>query len=416
MKLRLNNFYRPSSKLALVILGFIAFVGCTAEQKNEFKAMGKNQQFILAEESASTSLRETDILFVIDNSGSMQPAQDRLKASFTQFAQDYFKPEYNICVSVITSDLYRQESPTAPQKLCTKNSDGSQVDLASLSQSFMTLAQVGDQGHGSERPFHSLRNFIHNVEKNASITNKFFRKGSFRVVAIITDENDQSVANSAGVPQLNASYLTTCPTLQFGDYQYTLDYCIDENATSLYPVANMYSVLDDFFNTDLDDKLNNKLGFMVVGITLAQQESLMRLRKTGNYAVPTMANWQTLADSFRFYDRAKRVEDLVGLAGNGSFVGDITSANYSGILAMIGSQIEKKLSIFSQFSLNFAPRTDESLVVTVTRKATGSVEKLNSSQFRVDGNILAITDMALVATFKNGDALDVYYVPASLAR
>src|SRR3990167_3017532 len=86
--------------------------GCTAEQQNEFKALGKNQRFLLAEEIQTPgATRDTDMLFVIDNSGSMKPSQDRLRASFAQFAQTYFKPEYNVCVAVITTDLYRQANP-----------------------------------------------------------------------------------------------------------------------------------------------------------------------------------------------------------------------------------------------------------------------------------------------------------------
>lgn len=66
-------------------------------------------RFIQQEETFSTSQEvntKIDILWVVDNSGSMDVSQERLREGFSAFATKYMKPNWDIRNAVITTDTY----------------------------------------------------------------------------------------------------------------------------------------------------------------------------------------------------------------------------------------------------------------------------------------------------------------------
>jgi hypothetical protein len=76
--------------------------GCTGQLPNSFR-------FRQAEETFSNSQAintKIDMLWVVDNSASMDPSQKSLRNGFSAFAQKYMKPNWDIQVAVITTDTY----------------------------------------------------------------------------------------------------------------------------------------------------------------------------------------------------------------------------------------------------------------------------------------------------------------------
>ncbi len=50
--------------------------------------------------------RKVDLLWVVDNSVSMEPSQDKLRKGFASFARKYLRPDWDIRTAVITTDMY----------------------------------------------------------------------------------------------------------------------------------------------------------------------------------------------------------------------------------------------------------------------------------------------------------------------
>ena len=84
------------------IWGLLLFASCTQPVSNQFELQQQTQGFS-AVQAVNTKL---DLLWVIDNSGSMESVQTKVRAGIQQFAQLYMKPTWDIRVAAITTDTY----------------------------------------------------------------------------------------------------------------------------------------------------------------------------------------------------------------------------------------------------------------------------------------------------------------------
>lgn len=77
--------------------------GCTQQLRDSFRFQQREEVFDAAVVSVNTKL---DMLWVIDASPSMAPAQKRIREGFEEFAARYMKPTWDIRVAVISQDTY----------------------------------------------------------------------------------------------------------------------------------------------------------------------------------------------------------------------------------------------------------------------------------------------------------------------
>lgn len=156
--------------------------------------------------------KKVDVLFVIDNSGSMADNQQSLIASFPGFVdgmKKYLASAEDVHIGVVTSDSYYQNDPacTAIGSLVTKTggpkSSGKRCDPYDSGSRFLTTrdpllkerfacaAQVGAGGSDDERMARAL---LDAVAPKAAVPGKcnagFLRPDSLLVVVMITDEDD----------------------------------------------------------------------------------------------------------------------------------------------------------------------------------------------------------------------------------
>jgi hypothetical protein len=161
---------------------------------------------------SSAECKDVDVLFVVDDSGSMGDNQKSLIASFPGFVAGIQQklthaPSYH--VGVVTVDDYYSNDPacTAIGSLVTKTGgpessnkacapfasgahfmDATEPDLAAK---FACAAQVGAGGSDDERPMRALLDAL-KPETNApgACNAGFARADSLLVIVIITDEDD----------------------------------------------------------------------------------------------------------------------------------------------------------------------------------------------------------------------------------
>lgn len=210
-----NSMMRNASKIALVATLMMGLSACDKS--------GGGISILAAEEnfkvSMNTQPKPIDILWVVDNSGSMNSSQTNLANNFSSFIQDFISLNYDFRMAVTTTDTwYNQYSGNAffnPRWRTGNranlynpsfNPQGASTDsgvfvmtrtTANLTTVFQTNIKVGTQGNGDERAFPSMMRSL-----NHGANSDFRRNGAFLSVIIVSDEEDFSTNTSS----LNESY------------------------------------------------------------------------------------------------------------------------------------------------------------------------------------------------------------------
>jgi hypothetical protein len=106
-----NRFmHTPGHKPVLVIYFAISLSlltsGCTGQIPGSFRFLQQDQTFQTSQD-VNTKI---DLLWVVDNSSSMDVHQKKLRDGFLSFTTKYLKPTWDIRVAVITTDTYLANS------------------------------------------------------------------------------------------------------------------------------------------------------------------------------------------------------------------------------------------------------------------------------------------------------------------
>lgn len=154
--------------------------------------------------------RAVDLLFVIDNSGSMEDEQANLISSFPGFIsamREQLSEDLGYHVGITTSDLYLgnldcpYEGALVTSTLgggssgqsCGPYSSGARymTENDDLAAKFSCAAQVGIEGDGDERPMQTMLAALSPQLTGAGSCNAgFLRDDALLVVVLITDEED----------------------------------------------------------------------------------------------------------------------------------------------------------------------------------------------------------------------------------
>lgn len=100
-----HNHRHPIS-LITILMGnaglSLMLSSCTGQLPGSFRYLQEEETYPTIREINT----EIDILFVIDNSASMDTAQNKLRNGFASFARTYLQPTWDIQLAVITTDTY----------------------------------------------------------------------------------------------------------------------------------------------------------------------------------------------------------------------------------------------------------------------------------------------------------------------
>jgi hypothetical protein len=159
----------------------------------------------------NTGCTKVDLLFIIDNSGSMADEQDNLSTSFAGFIngiQTQLVDADDYHVGVITTDAYTGNAAgcTAMGNLVTKTAgvDSSNATCTpfvdgmrfmtqndDLITKFSCAAKPGTEGNGDEKPMDAVRAALSPAQNGVGACNEgFLRSDALLVLVFITDEED----------------------------------------------------------------------------------------------------------------------------------------------------------------------------------------------------------------------------------
>jgi hypothetical protein len=163
------------------------------------------------DEAGDDGCKKVDLLFVIDNSGSMEDEQVSLVNSFPGFIdeiQSQLADTEGYHVGIISSDLYAYNGPGclvegglitqtggtgSSMSVCSPFAEGKNymTEADDLATKFSCAAQIGIAGDGNERPAQTLIQALSPQLAGVGQCNEgFLRDDALLVIVIITDEED----------------------------------------------------------------------------------------------------------------------------------------------------------------------------------------------------------------------------------
>lgn len=155
------------------------------------------------QQTTQTIKGKLDILWVIDNSGSMDTSQNKLTAAFPQWIDNFDSRGYDYRIAVTATDAYRTIYGAGAAYSHFRDGAGSThsgvfvIDntLADPRNTFVTNAKLGTNGSGDERAFQSIKATFDNTSNTG-----FLRSDSKLHIIILSDEDDVShdASNAVG--------------------------------------------------------------------------------------------------------------------------------------------------------------------------------------------------------------------------
>ncbi|MEC9283889.1 MAG: hypothetical protein VX642_14340 [Bdellovibrionota bacterium] len=149
------------------------------------------------EQSSSNFENKIDILWVIDNSGSMANLQANVANNFSSFITRFKEKSFDFQMAVTTTEAWREyygNQYCGQQSNISNYRSNSGVTILdantlNLEQAFLTNIQQGTAGCGDERALSSMVTALTNTE-NSNLD--FPRSGAYLAVIVVSDEDDFS--------------------------------------------------------------------------------------------------------------------------------------------------------------------------------------------------------------------------------
>lgn len=286
----LNPSTIRSGSIALGALLFtsVQLMGCG--NPSSFSIAKSKTEFQQAKEQTNNKL---DILWVVDNSGSMDPFQKNLAENFSSFMNTFINQGFDYRLAVTTTDAYLANSAFRNDPSLAAFSDGNPslrtgvpiVTPLTLNplDTFVANALVGSKGAGDERAFQS---FLESLEN--PVNKGFFREGSFLAVVILSDEDDFSDPTRPERTSSNSSVVK--------DHDYS--------SPGLLSVQDVVKRLDAYTGS-----LKNDRRYNVSAITIKDEDCEEQHKKATSAAI----------QGRRYVELAKQTDGIVGNICDASF-------------------------------------------------------------------------------------------------
>lgn len=190
--------------LATLVAG-ISYSCSPASPKLKPEAVAAYEKIDIKNDTVSAT-PVVDILFVIDNSGSMTDHQMNLANNIDLFTAEFAKVNIDYHIGVISTDMDTRPGELLDgEQTCDwlgNNCKGTGVNfitpkttngLSILKKNIL----IGTDGSGTEASFDPLvTSFNANLTKAGAVNAGFLRKNAYLAVIFITDADDQSYTNS----------------------------------------------------------------------------------------------------------------------------------------------------------------------------------------------------------------------------
>lgn len=364
------------TNLINIFLAFIFLVSCGGSNPS-ISVLPSTDSYT---QDGNEIIAKMDILWVVDNSGSMNDFQVQIEQNFIAFMQNFSQKDYDYQMAVTKTDAWRDLNfpsytfNSSNYSRFEPANDGTRIltgETPDVLNKFKEMVLVGTSGTGDERALQSIQAARLNPN-NAS----FFRPDAHLAIIIVSDEEDTSWSSS--------NYITAdagCPNPPHDSSGYLKPGCIS--------AAQSVSYYKDF----LDTNTNAELGATVHNMAILEGDNACRTSD---------ASYQ------RYY--GIRTSELSTLTG-----GTLSSlcGNFASSLDNIAKVIIERTV---EFKLTDIPANPNALVVSI--KAPGAADYVTLSQSETNGWKYKASNNSIVfsgdAIPPQGSLVNIYYDPDGL--
>lgn len=182
-------------RLYVLVISTLFIVSCSDDEAS-FSILADSDTF---QQTNSSFNNKLDILFVIDDSGSMSPYQTNLSNNFSAFISDFITKGYDFRIAVITSSAWEAQffgGASSQNRARFRSTSGSAIldpSTLNIETAFSQNISAGTTGNGDERPLQSIQVAL---EHSFNSSYGFPRSDAYLAVIIVTDEDDYSNSTS----------------------------------------------------------------------------------------------------------------------------------------------------------------------------------------------------------------------------
>lgn len=356
---------RTQAVRLISVLCCTLILGCN--KSPSFSLLSASQTF--QQQTASVN-NKIDILWVVDNSGSMDPLQANLVQNFNAFITRFSTLGFDYKMAVTTTDAYLADPQfnNNPSLAMFRDGVGNVLSgyyyitptIPNIVPNFVTNATQGSHGSGDERAFSSLFTSLH-----SSLNAGFHRNGAFFAVIILSDEDD-----------------FTDPTRPEGSWSKGGIADHDYNNPNLVSVSSVVAGLDAFTGSTPANRHYNVSAISVLDQTCQSSH----VQQSGSAII------------------GQRYIDLVNATGG--VLGSVCDSNYANSLNFIQQRI---VELTTEFPLT---RTPNPTTITVSVNGLPVLEdSVNGWSYDVVNNAIMFHGAGVPAS---GAAINVHFDPNSL--
>jgi hypothetical protein len=256
------NLINQSCRKTLVGLSALALllVGCA--KSTTYSLLADENTF---SQNSSKISGKMDILWVIDNSGSMDSSQQAIIDNFQRFVEKFKDKGFDFRMAVTTTDSYKAlfAANNASYTGYDKFRDGNDVEknysgyfvidpsVPDWESKILVNLKQGIWGSGDERAFQSMK-----VALNSPLNTGFLRPDAFLSVIIVSDEDDFSW-NGSGSKAGQYTYSGLHTVQSYVDFLDSITGATAANRSQKYNV-NSIAVLDETCRQALDSKITGR--------------------------------------------------------------------------------------------------------------------------------------------------------------
>ncbi|MEM1009256.1 MAG: vWA domain-containing protein, partial [Myxococcota bacterium] len=176
--------------------GFLLLTHLAACTQYPLLSLPQKSVAVLADQKPQQGEPKVDILFVIDNSGTMTEEQAKLRNNFKSFIEDLVDSSVSdFQIGIITPDM---DNENQKGKLIAKGQNAKILSLKNLTsdsmiKAFTENADVGSNGAPYEKHFEAIQAALSPQMLGPGGANEgFLRRGSLLAIIIVSDEDDCS--------------------------------------------------------------------------------------------------------------------------------------------------------------------------------------------------------------------------------
>ncbi len=386
--------------LTTLIIGALLLAGC-GSGGTSYSILGSGQSFT---QSTSSFNNQLDILWVVDNSGSMAPLQANMTSNFTSFIQNFQTLGYDYRMAVTGTDAYKANksyvgynSGYNSLSLFQDGGNGTPTSgvfviipsTPNLDTVFLDNATTGINGSGDERAFSSMVTTMNNKSNPA-----FLRSTSFFAVIILSDEDDFSNYNRFEDSWGNNGALDHCyvnsamDTIASTAYGTNAHVSTCANQTPPDSVSSYVTAFDTLTQSTGSTRRWNVS-------TIAVLDSACQLSHSQD---PSNGNAAFVSVQGQRYVQLS--QDTQGVQGS------ICDTSYAATLASIASQIT---TLSTQFFLKQIPQVNT--IVVAVNNAKVPENSTNGWQYNSSANSIQFFGTAVPA---QGSEINVNFIPQTI--